>query len=172
MFAALERRFPPPAQLPSCQYFHAQAIHARLGKCHTWGTDMSFSSAFEDTVGAQRKVHTILICSLFFLAVSGRSLAQRPSPGAGSTPTSPAPPIQGIPPDDVGPRQAEMAKKANQQRQVQLKSDTDKLVKLAGELKAYVDKTNENMLSLDVMKKAEEIEKLAHSVREKMKGSN
>jgi hypothetical protein len=66
----------------------------------------------------------------------------------------------------------EMAKKANQERQAALKNDTEKLVKLAGELKQYVDKSNENMLSLDVVKKAEEIEKLAKSVREKMRGAN
>jgi hypothetical protein len=65
----------------------------------------------------------------------------------------------------------EMAKKANQERQAQLKHDTDRLLKLATELKQYVDKSNENTLSLDVIKKAEEIEKLAHSVKEKMKGS-
>jgi len=65
----------------------------------------------------------------------------------------------------------DMAKKANQERQVALKKDTDKLLKLATELKEYVDKTNENMLSMDVIKKAEEIEKLAHSVRDKMKGN-
>jgi hypothetical protein len=35
-----------------------------------------------------------------------------------------------------------------------------------------VDKSNENVLSLDVLKKAEEIEKLAHSVKIKMRGSN
>jgi hypothetical protein len=34
-----------------------------------------------------------------------------------------------------------------------------------------VDKTNESTLSVDVVKKAEEIEKLAHSVKGKMKGS-
>jgi len=66
----------------------------------------------------------------------------------------------------------DMAKKANQQRQADLKRDTEKLFKLASELKDYVGKTNENVLSLDVLKKAEEIEKLAHSVKEKMKGSN
>ena len=38
-------------------------------------------------------------------------------------------------------------------------------------MKEYVDKTNENMLSMDVIKKAEEIEKLAHSVKDKMKGN-
>jgi hypothetical protein len=65
-----------------------------------------------------------------------------------------------------------MAKKANQERQALLKADTDKLVKLAGELKDYVDKSNENVLSLEVLKKAEEIEKLARSVKDKMKGPN
>ena len=64
----------------------------------------------------------------------------------------------------------EMEKKANQERQVQLKRDTDKLLKLATELKDYVDKTNENTLSISVVKKAEEIEKLARSVKDKMKG--
>jgi hypothetical protein len=33
-----------------------------------------------------------------------------------------------------------------------------------------VDKSNEHTLSLDVVKKADEIEKLAKSVKEKMKG--
>lgn len=57
----------------------------------------------------------------------------------------------------------------NRQRQEQMKRDSDKLFQLATELKQYVDKTNENILSLEVLKKAEEIEKLAKSVREKMK---
>jgi Spy/CpxP family protein refolding chaperone len=65
----------------------------------------------------------------------------------------------------------DMAKKANKERQAQLQRDTDNLVKLANELKQYVDKSNENTLSLDVVKKAEEIEKLAHSVKEKMKAN-
>jgi hypothetical protein len=65
----------------------------------------------------------------------------------------------------------EMAKKANQARQAELKRDTEKLLKLATELKEYVDKTSENTLSVDVVKRAEEIEKLAHSVKDKMKGS-
>jgi hypothetical protein len=65
----------------------------------------------------------------------------------------------------------EMAKKANHERQAQLHRDTDNLLKLATELKQYVDKSNENTLSLDVVRKAEEIEKLAHSVKEKMKAN-
>lgn len=66
----------------------------------------------------------------------------------------------------------DMEKKANKQRVTALKNDTDKLLKLSVELKAYVDKSDENVLSLDVIKKCEEIEKLAKSVRDKMKGPN
>ncbi len=66
----------------------------------------------------------------------------------------------------------DMAKKANQERAAAVKADTEKLLKLAVELKASVDKSNENLLSVDVIKKAEEIEKLAHSVKDKMKGPN
>ena len=63
----------------------------------------------------------------------------------------------------------ELEKKRNVARQQDIKKDTDKLLELATELKQYVDKTNEDILSMDVIKKADEIEKLAHSVREKMK---
>jgi hypothetical protein len=89
----------------------------------------------------------------------------------------PAPPTHDIgPPTDEDEARArithDMEKKANKERVAALKSDTDKLLKLSVELKAYVDKSDENVLSLDVVKKASEIEKLAHSVREKMKGPN
>lgn len=82
----------------------------------------------------------------------------------------PAQPVSPIPPRDIEEKMArERLKKANLQRQAQIKSDTDKLLQLSTELKAYVDKTNENVLSVEVIKKAEEIEKLAHHVKEKMK---
>jgi hypothetical protein len=78
-------------------------------------------------------------------------------------------------PRDDDPAHAEMekdmAKRANKERQAALKRDTDKLLQLSTELKQYVDKSDENMLSLDVIKKAEEIEKLAHSVKDKMRGN-
>jgi hypothetical protein len=66
----------------------------------------------------------------------------------------------------------EMAKKAAKERVAALKSDTDKLLKLSVELKEYVDKSDANVLSLDVIRKAEAIEKLAKSVKDKMKGPN
>ena len=65
-----------------------------------------------------------------------------------------------------------MEKKAAKERVAALKKDTDKLLKLSAELKEYVDKSDENVLSLNVVRKAEEIEKLAKSVKDKMKGPN
>jgi len=86
----------------------------------------------------------------------------------------PSIPGQETPPEDENTvrQEKEMAKKANQERQALLRRDTERLFQLSAELKQYVDKTNSNILSLDVIKKADEIEKLAHSVKEKMKGSN
>jgi len=104
----------------------------------------------------------LVILLLFFLALPTFP-AQQQLPQI-------APPAQqpDLPPD----MQKRMQKEANKQRQAELKRDTDKLLKLSTELKEYVDKSNENVLSLDVIKKAEEIEKLARSVKTKMRGDN
>lgn len=67
--------------------------------------------------------------------------------------------------------QDRMSRAANKKRQQDIREETDKLFHLATELKAAVDKTNENLLSLDVIHKAEEVEKLAKKVKEKMKES-
>ena len=72
--------------------------------------------------------------------------------------------------EELSTIQKENAHKANEQRQLELRRDTDRLLQLTNELKQYVDKTNENILSLEVIRKAEEIERLAKSVKEKMKG--
>jgi nitric oxide reductase activation protein len=64
----------------------------------------------------------------------------------------------------------EQAKMRNIERQKHLVEDTEKLLSLANELKADVDKSNKDTLSLDVVRKADEIEKLAHAVKERMKG--
>ena len=85
-----------------------------------------------------------------------------PKPGLGTNPADP---------DPVDPARAEQqAKLRNDDRQKRLVADTDKLLSLATDLKAQVDKSTKNTLSLDVIKKADEIEKLAHSVKERMKG--
>lgn len=71
-------------------------------------------------------------------------------------------------PKDIQDR---MAKERLKNRYDSLKQDSEKLLELATELKQYVDKSGENVMSLDVIKKCDEIEKLSKSVRSKMKGN-
>jgi cytochrome c-type biogenesis protein CcmH/NrfG len=58
---------------------------------------------------------------------------------------------------------------ANTERKKQIADDSEKLLKLATDLKTEVDKTSKDTLSLNVIRKADAIEKLAHDVKEKMK---
>jgi nitric oxide reductase activation protein len=73
--------------------------------------------------------------------------------------------------DPTREMQERMAREANTKRQQDIRDDTEKLFQLASELKAAVDKTNEHVLSLDVVRKADEVEKLAKKVKDKMKES-
>lgn len=57
----------------------------------------------------------------------------------------------------------------NDDRYKRMVTDTEKLLALSTELKEDVSKANKNELSLDVIKKAAEIEKLAHDVKERMR---
>jgi len=55
------------------------------------------------------------------------------------------------------------------ERKKQIADESTKLLAMAVALKAEVDKTNKDMLSVAVIRKADEIEKMAHNVRERMK---
>jgi len=57
---------------------------------------------------------------------------------------------------------------ANAARKKQIAQESAKLLKLATELKAEVDKTDKDTLNLKVIRQADQIEKLAHGVKEKM----
>jgi hypothetical protein len=114
-------------------------------------------------------VSTLLLCALCTvpIALLGQSGPPRPPHVSGD--------FDVAPPNEEDSRQQmmhEMAKKANVERHTALRTDTDKLLKLATELKTYVEKSNEHVMSVDVIKKADEIEKLARSVKDKMKGPN
>jgi hypothetical protein len=56
-------------------------------------------------------------------------------------------------------------------RQKQLADDTARLLELANQLKVEMDKSSKDTLSLNVIKKANEIEKLARKVRDEMKAN-
>jgi hypothetical protein len=58
---------------------------------------------------------------------------------------------------------------ANTDRKKQIADEGANLLKLATDLKAEVDKTTKDTLSLNVIRKADQIEKLAHDVKEQMK---
>ena len=61
--------------------------------------------------------------------------------------------------------------KLNLQRQKEMTSDTEKLLALAGQLKSETDKISREALSMEAVQQVEEIEKLAHSVRDKMRAT-
>ncbi len=86
--------------------------------------------------------------------------------GGGQTPSNMGPDT-----DEMSAKmQEQQSKTRNSERQKRLEVDTQKLLSLATELKEQVDKTDKNILSVDVIKKADEIERLAKSVKERMKG--
>jgi len=71
--------------------------------------------------------------------------------------------------DPMMPARVRQAKLRENERQKRLVSDTEKLLALATQLHDDVARTNKDILSLDVIKRADEIEKLAHSVKMGMK---
>jgi hypothetical protein len=48
-------------------------------------------------------------------------------------------------------------------------TDTDRLLSLTTDLKTQVDKSTPGTLSVDMIKKVDEIEKLAHGMKERMR---
>lgn len=73
-------------------------------------------------------------------------------------------------PDAMGSRMVEQqARTRNAERQKKIEADTDKLVGLTTSLKETVQQEKE-ISPAELSKKAEEIEKLARSVKDRMKG--
>ena len=104
---------------------------------------------------------TLLFCLLSTRILVAQASSQFPPPNSTTS--------QGPQDDELKKWKKDATKKANKERQAEIQKDTERLLKLATELKEYVGKSDENILSINVVKKADEIEKLAHSVKEKMK---
>ncbi|MFZ3214065.1 MAG: hypothetical protein WA188_21355 [Terriglobales bacterium] len=80
-------------------------------------------------------------------------------------------PEVGPPPSPAELEMKQRVQKARaQERFAQIKKDTDHLLELATQLKKSVDEASDQTLSLEVIRKAEQIEKLAKQVRQKMAG--
>ena len=141
------------------------------------------------STGATR-IASWLCCAGILVAAPGTAYSQNSNAQAAQTPgTGPAPKPSGVSPLEAAPvPEAKPAPDADGQteargnetkpqasgaaiseRKKQIAVDSAELLKLATDLKAEVDKTSKDTLSLNVIRKADEIEKLAHSVKEKMK---
>jgi hypothetical protein len=111
---------------------------------------------------------------LMFGAVSS-GLSQQPaqaSKAAAAEPPAAAPlPTPAQAKVDAAPDNARPAASPQTPQQKQLADDTAKLLTLANELKKEMDKSSKDTLSLSVIKKAQEVEKLAHKVQDEMKAS-
>jgi hypothetical protein len=131
------------------------------------------------TCGLQCALRFVWILGLLSLSLgtaSAQSTSQTPLSSPPPRPTGILLPNASHPPDanDQMEMREQQAKTrdfaaANAERKRQISDDTDKLIKLANDLKTEVDKTSKDTLSLNVIRKADEIERLAHNVKEKMK---
>jgi hypothetical protein len=93
------------------------------------------------------------------------SLQIQPTPNA-QQPQPIPPPDNGTPPN-LTPKQKQDLLKSGF---AQMKKDTDQLLELAKSLQKEIDKGNENVLSVQVVGKAERIEKLAKKIKNTARG--
>jgi hypothetical protein len=115
----------------------------------------------------RRAIFALFLTLIITASMASSGTPQEPDePDGIGAPQRPGPRITPAPPAPLSPEQQN---KLAKDRYEKLKKDTDQLLKLATELKESVDKANQNTLSVDVIKKTEQIEKLAKSVRDKMK---
>lgn len=125
----------------------------------------------------------VMVISAALLSVSGvgvpRAGVMAAQQAPGTTTTIPSGVPTGLPPLDPSGTEPDgelrvrlehqREKAVNDDRHKRLAADVDRLVELSNELKTEVDKTNKDELSVEVIKKAQEIEKLAHDVQSRMK---
>ena len=143
--------------MESCSRFYNERMRSSFAKLR-WGAGVCGAFLL---AGSWAGLHTISATQL----QQQQQLPTIPSPSSPGfgEPPNPADPMQ-------RQQQQRMEKARNVDRQKQLEQDTDKLLALAKELKEEVSKSNKDTLSIDVVKKAAEIEKLAKSVKDRMRG--
>jgi len=116
--------------------------------------------------GRMRSVRNLACLAVFAFGSISPDAAQQPAQGSAAQP-----PVAQAP--ATAEAKADTSKPTTPQtpQRKQLADDTAKLLTLANELKAELDKSSKNTLSLSVIKKAEQVEKLAQKVRDEMKAS-
>ena len=99
----------------------------------------------------------VLLAMLFVVSLAPQGFAERPAPAKAQQGAAQA--MQDATPQPASTQTPEEI------RQDQIKADTMKLFQLSAELRAEVAKTYKETLSISVLRKAEEIEKLAKSLK-------
>lgn len=111
----------------------------------------------------------LLVLVLMSVLTGAGQTAQQGAPVLNQGRTGLQPPGPGEPPSPMGPNASKLEHMREDERHKRLESDMAKLLELTNQLKEEVDKASKDELSLDVVRKAAEIEKLAHDVKERMK---
>jgi hypothetical protein len=104
----------------------------------------------------------LILCSALTLCLSAAS-AQQGSPGS----TDKSGEAGNPKPAGTQSDSAKTPLTAEEKKHADLLADTEKLYKLTQELKAEVAKSNKDTLSVSVVKKAQEVERLAKSIKER-----
>lgn len=139
---------------------------------------MQWADNHHQAVAPGKRLRSLRWCrgsaAILFMGGVLAAAQQGQQPSTGATPAQdpgPSRPAAGATPLAVPAAQnaTQNFNAANAERRKQISEDSAKLLALATDLKAEVDKTNQDTLSLAVVRKAEEIEKLAHAVKEMMK---
>jgi hypothetical protein len=114
------------------------------------------------------RIRSLSVLSWVLLALAGIASPQQIHlPPAVSQSQS----MSGVPVTSGDAVQRQQAMAANVQRQAEIRRDSEKMFELTQELNDYLQKGGDTTMSADAVKKAEQIEKLAKSVRSKMKQS-
>ena len=113
-----------------------------------------------------RKLTLGTIVVMISLAFSASAVAQSEAPSSQDAPSAVQPSANSNPAPTTGGKNAKLSPDA---RKAQILEDTNRLYRMAEELKAEVAKSNKDILSVAVVKKADEIEKLAKSLKERMR---
>jgi hypothetical protein len=112
----------------------------------------------------KRSVHNLACLAVFTFGTISLAADQQPAQGGAAQPPVAQERATAMATTDT-------SKPAQTPQQKQLADDTARLEALANELKAELDKSGKDTLSLSVIRKAEQVEKLAHKVRSEMKSS-
>ncbi len=124
-----------------------------------------------------RALKCVLCCVFCFLFLVCSAVAQPaapPKPSDNQLSDSPDPQFEtrrgGSDQSSEEERQQKERQKAlARERYMDLKKQSEKLLEVATELKQYVDKSGEDVVSVEVLKKAREMEKLSKDLQKTMK---